>query len=128
MSLKYTDNIDLLTLTSPAESSVGVTVDTTGTKFDVSLRSQIVVQFRCADHTSGNGVFSIDGSNDGSNWTTGLAVQDLTATASATYVTSKTLNTNSTAGVKVPSGWRFIRAIVDVTTDGTYFAYLEAAG
>lgn len=128
MGLNYTDNVDLLTLTSPAESSVGVTIDTTGSKYDVSKRSQIVVQFRCANHASGNGVFSIDGSNDGSNWTTGLAVQDLTATASATYVTSKTLSSDGTAAVKIPSGWRFIRAVVDVTTDGTYFAYLESAG
>lgn len=128
MALQYTNSVDLLTNTSPAESSAGVTVDTTGVKQDVSARNQIVVQFVCANHTSGNGVFTIDGSNDGTNWTTGLAVQDLTATASTTYVTSKTLNSNSTAAVKVPSGWRFVRGVVDVTTDGTYYAFMECAG
>ncbi len=118
----------MLTDTAPAESSAGVTVDTTGPAIDVSKREQIVIQFSCLNHTSGNGVFTVDGSNDGAHWTTGLACQDLTATASATYVTSKTLSANGTSAVKVPAGWRFIRANVDVTTDGTYFAYLEAGG
>lgn len=124
----YTDAVDLLTGTDTNKGSAGVTVDTTGSGFDVSLRSQIVVQFLCTNHTSGNGVFSIDGSNDGSNWVTGLACQDMTATASTTYVTSKTLSSNTSAAVKVTSGFKFIRAVVDVTTDGTYFAFMESAG
>ncbi len=128
MGLRFTNNVDLLTGASPAETSAGVTVDTTGTAQDVSMREQIVVQFSCLNHTSGNGVFSIDGSNDGAHWTTGLACQDLTATASATFVTSKTLSANGTSAVKVPAGWRFIRGVVDVTTDGTYFAFMESAG
>lgn len=127
MSLQYTNAIDLLTGTTP-ESSSGVTIDTTGLGYDVSLRSQIVVQFLAANISGGNGVFTIDGSNDGSNWTTGLACQDLTATASTTYVTSKTLSSNTSAAVKVPAGWRFIRAAVNLTTDGTYYAFMECAG
>lgn len=128
MSIQKTTSIDALTLSQPAESSSGVTVDTVGTKIDVSEREQIVIQFRCANHTSGNGVFSVDGSNDGTNWLAGLAMQDLTATASATYVTAKTLNANGSAAVKVPSGWRYLRVSVDVTTDGTYFASMELGG
>lgn len=128
MSLQFTNAIDLLTGTDTVTGSAGVTVDTTGTKQDVSLRSQIVVQFVAANISSGNGIFTIDGSNDGTNWTTSLAVQDLTATASTTFVTSKTLNSNTSAAVKVPSGWRFIRAKVDLTTDGTYYAFMECAG
>jgi hypothetical protein len=128
MGLRFTNNIDLLTGATPSESSSGVTTTTTGETIDVSLREQIIIQFQCANHTSGNGVFSVDGSNDGTNWVTGLAVQDLTATASATYITSVTLNANGSHAVKVPAGWRFIRADVTVTTDGTYFAKMEAAG
>ncbi len=127
MSLQYTNAIEMLSGTDTVLGTGGVTVDTTGPKQDVSLRSQIVVQF-VADVTSGNGVFTIDGSNDGTNWTTGLACQDLTATASTTFVTSKTLNSDTSAAVKVPAGWRFIRAKVDLTTDGTYWAFMEAAG
>ncbi len=128
MSLQFTNAIDLLTGTDTNAGSVGVTVDTTGTGFDVSLRSQITVHFVCTGHVSGNGVFSIDGSNDGVHWITGIACQDLTSATSTTFVTSKTLNTSTSAGVKVPSGLRFIRAVVDVTTDGTYFAFMEASG
>lgn len=127
MSIPFTDSVDLLTGTIP-ESSSGVTVDTTGSGYDVSKRQQIVIQFLRTNHTSGNSVFSVDGSNDGTHWTTGLAVQDLTATASTTYITSKTLSSNSSAAVKVPSGWRFIRAVLDVTTDGTSFAFMESGG
>lgn len=128
MGLKFTNNIDLLTGVTPAEKSAGVTVDTTGEPFDVSLREQIIIQFTAENITSGNGVFTVDGSNDGANWVTGLAVQDLSATASATYVTSVTLSSDTSKAVKVPAGWRFIRADVNETTDGTYFAFLEAAG
>lgn len=128
MALQYSNAIEMLSGTDTVLGTGGVTVDTTGPKQDVSLRSQIVVQFVRANHTSGNSVFSLDGSNDGTNWTTGLAFQDLTATASTTFVTSKTLSSNTTAAGKVPSGWRFIRAVLDVTTDGTSYVFMEAAG
>ncbi len=128
MPLQYTNNIDMLTGASPAEGSVGVTITTTSQAYDVSLRSQISVQFRCANHTSGNGAFSIDASNDGTNWVTSIAVQDATATASATFITSVTLSANGSHGIYVPKGWRFIRAVCTVTTDGTYFADMEASG
>lgn len=127
MAINFTDSVDLLTGSRPEDSS-GVTIDTTGAAYDVSKREQIVVQFLRTNHASGNTAFSIDGSNDGTNWTTGLACQDLTATASATFVTSKTLNSDSSAAVKVPSGWRFIRGVSNVTTDGTSFAFMESGG
>ncbi len=103
----------------------GVTADTTSSGYDVSKRQQIVVLFKCADHTSGNGVFTIDGSPDGTNWVTGIAMQDVTATASTTWVTSKTLSANGTAGVYIHPGWKEIRAVVDQTTDGTYSAIMH---
>ena len=127
MSLPYTNSIDLLTGTV-SESSVGVTTTTTGLGFDVSKRQQIVVQFLVTGHVSGNTVFSLDGSNDGTHWTTGLACQDLTSVTETTYVTSKTISSNTSQAVKVPSGWRFIRAVATITTDGTSFAFMEAAG
>ena len=128
MALQYTNNIDMLTGASPAETSVGVTATTTSQSYDVSLRRQITVQFHCANHTSGNGVFSIDVSNDGANWVTGIGVQPVATTTPTIWVESVTLSANGSAGVYVPAGWRFIRCLCTVTTDGTYFADMEAAG
>ncbi len=102
-----------------------VTGDTTSAGFDVSKRQQIAILFKCANHTSGNGVFSIDGSPDGANWVVGLAMQNATATTSTTYVTSITLSANGTAGVYIPHGWKEIRAVVDQTTDGVYSAIMH---
>lgn len=108
----------------PAENaSGGVTTTTTSTKQDVSKRQVICVQFV----TTGSCVFSIDGSNDGTAWTTGLACQDATSTASATFVTSKTISSAGNAAVYVPSGWRYIRCLATVTS-GTNSAFLHAAG
>ena len=94
------------------------TTDTTSAGENIEGLSDIVVQFIRANHSSGNTVFSIDGSNDGTNWVTGIACQDLTATASATFVTGKTLSSATTAAVRVPDGFKMIRAVADVTTDG----------
>ena len=119
MSLPFTDNSPLLN---------SVTATTTSVGFDVSKRQQVTLQFVASGITSGNGVFSVDASNDGTNWITGIAFQDATATASNTLVTSKTLSSNTTAGAYVEPGWRYIRAKCTVTTDGTYSAIIEAAG
>lgn len=126
MSLPFTSSIDMLTGNSP-ESTIGVSGTTTGAAIDVSKRQQIVVQFTSAN-TVGTGVFTLDGSNDGALWVVGLAAQDLQSANSATFVTSKSLATAVSAAVKVPSGFRYIRAVCTVTTGGIYKALLEAAG
>ncbi len=127
MAIPYTTSIDLLTGNTPQDSA-GVTADKTGEGYDVSKRQQITVQFLCTHHTAGNGVFTIDVSDDGVNWVTGVAVRDMSSTTPATYVTSVTLSSNTSRMVKVTPGYRYVRAVVDVTTDGTYFAFLEAGG
>ncbi len=119
MSINFTDNIVVLN---------AVTVDTTSATFDMSKREQATVVYTCAAHSSGSGAFSIDASNDGTNWVTGIACRDATATASGTYVTSKTLNADGSAAVEIPMGFRYYRFVVDVTTDGTYTAVVENAG
>jgi hypothetical protein len=85
----------------------------------------ITVQFVAAGITSGNGVFSIDGSNDGQNWVTGVAFQDVTQTASTTFVTSKTLSSNSTAAGYLRTGFKLIRIVLAFTTDGSYSAFIN---
>ncbi|MES2006911.1 MAG: hypothetical protein V4436_02250 [Patescibacteria group bacterium] len=122
MSIPYTTNVRMLD---------AVTVDTTSQAFDVSKRQQITIQLICANHTSGNGVFTVDATNDdvaNNNWVTGISFRDAKATASTTWVVSETLSANGNAGIYVPGGWRFIRVVLDVTTDGTYTAIMENGG
>ena len=117
MSIPFTTQVTMLD---------AVTVDTTSSGFDVSKRQQIAIIFKAASITSGNGIFTIDGSTDGTNWVAGLAMQPATTTTSpGTYVTSVTLSSNTTAGVYVPCGWKEIRVKVDLTTDGAYSAIMH---
>lgn len=110
-------------------NAITATGTTTGTVLDVSMREQLSAVFTCANHSSGNGVFSIDASDDGTNWVTGIAFVDATATASTTYVTSKTLNSNTSAAIYLPLfPFRFVRIVLVVTTDGTYTATAAAQG
>jgi hypothetical protein len=75
-------------------------------------------------------VFSINVSNDGVNFINGIACQDATATASSTWITSKTINTTTTTGVIIPSGFKYYSATVGVPGSqlGTYTAVFEAGG
>jgi len=117
---QYTDNIIALN---------AVTTTTTSSAYDMSKREQIGITFTCTGHSSGNGVFTVDGSNDGTNWVTGLAFQDATSTAATTWVTSKTLSSNTTAGIFIPYfAFKLIRVVCTVTTDGSYTAVIEASG
>lgn len=123
MSLPYTDNITAINAVSATTTSSG---------YDVSKRQQITVEFIAAAITSGNGIFTIDATNGdpsvAANWITGIAFQDATATASTTWVTSKTLSSIGTAGAYVKAGWRYIRVKVTFATDGAYSAIIQNAG
>lgn len=123
MAIQFTNNVTLI-------SAVGAT--TTSAGIDVSKRQQIVVQFIASGVTSGNGVFTIDGTNDassgGTNWTAGISFRDGTATASTTWVTSKTLNSNGSALAFVQPGFAMIRVKVSWATDGAYSAILQSGG
>ena len=114
MSLPYTDNVTLLDAVAADGNSAG---------FDVSKRQQITVEFIAA---SGDSTFSIDASNDGTNWISGIAFLDATATATGTYVTSKVLS-SAKGGAIVKPGWRFLRVTVDWTS-GTATAILQCGG
>lgn len=127
--MPFSDSIDLLTLTAPANKSVGITTLglTNGTLFDVSLREQLIAQFVRANNVAGNSVFSIDGSNDGVNWTTSLACQDLQSVNATTFSTTKTITGNGNAAFKISGGWRYIRGVVNQSVDGTSYILLEAS-
>ena len=103
------------------------TADFTSNGISVEAYSQISFHFLAESISSGNGVFSIEGSNDGTNWITGLAFQDATATASATWVASKTLSSNTSAGGYLPTcGFKMLRVKLDMTTDGSYSCFINA--
>ena len=92
------------------------------------MREYVAIQFTAAGITSGSGVFTVDVSNDGSNWVNSVSFQDPKSTNATTYVTSKTLATNTTDGAVFPiAPWRFLRVNVNVTTQGIYTAVLQAA-
>src|ERR1700734_952725 len=97
-------------ITNTGFTATTTTGTTHGLAHDVSMREQIGIVLTAASITSGNCVFSVDGSNDGTNFVTGLAFADAQSTTSTTYVTSKTLSTNSTVGIYLPIyAYRFIR-------------------
>lgn len=107
-----------------------VTADTTGEAVEVGMRGKLSVQF-IADVTSGNGVFTIEVSNDGTNWVQYNRLNDNltnTNTQGDTRVASCTLSSDTNKIYFFPEGdhFRYIRAKVDVTTDGTYSAILHA--
>lgn len=114
MSIQYTENQTII-------SAVGAT--TTSSAYDISKRQLVTCQFISAGGTS---VFTVDVSNDGTNWVTGVAFMDALATASTTFVTSKSV-ASTTAGAVITPGFRYIR-VVATWTSGTATAVLQTAG
>lgn len=107
-----------------------VTADTTSDPVDVSMRKKFSLQF-IADVTSGNGVFTVEISNDGTNWVQYNRLTTNVTNTNAqtdTRVASVTLNSDSSAFVFFPVGdhFRLLRVKVDETTDGAYTAILQS--
>ncbi len=94
------------------------------------MRSKMSLQFIAASITSGNGVFTVEVSNDGTNW---VAYNRLVTNATNTNgqtdtrVASVTLSSNTSAIVFFPVGdyFRYMRVIATRTTDGAYTAILQ---
>jgi hypothetical protein len=114
MSLPYTDNVTMV-------DAVGQT--TTSAGYDISKRQQVTIQFITVGGTS---AFSVDVSNDGTNWITSVAFLDAKQTAVGTYVTSKSV-ASTTEGAIITPGFRFIR-VVATWTSGTATAILQNGG
>ena len=80
--------------------------------------------------TSGNGVFTAQVSNDGSNW---VDYNRLTSNATNTNgqtdtrVASLTLSANGSAVASIPDSFGFLRVKCVPTTDGTYSAIVMVA-
>ncbi len=113
-----------------AETTVDVSANTT--YFDVGDSDKFSLQFIATGITSGNGVFTVQISNDGTNWVTyNRLTTNVTNTngQTDTRVASITLSTagTSSAFALFPVGdhFKYLRVNVDITTDGTYSAVLH---
>ena len=118
------------------DEATGITASITNTNAKIiamSARQMKSIQFTCANHTSGNGVFGVEVSNDGTNWIVyNRLIPNLTGTNSQTdaYVAAPTLSSNTSSIYFFPVGdlFRYIRVFCAITTDGTYYASLQTAG
>lgn len=107
-----------------------VDVSANSTYVDVGDSMKYSIQLIASGIVSGNGVFTVQVSNDGTNW---LAYNRLTTNVTNTNVqtdtrvASVTLSSNTSAFVFFPAGdhFKYLRVNVDVTTDGTYSAVLH---
>lgn len=114
-----------------------VTVDTTSGPQDVSMRVLRSLQFTASGITSGNGIFTVEVTNSQdaagapTNW---VPYNRLTTNATNTNaqtdvrVASVTLSSNTSVMVFFPVGdyFRYLRVLVDLTTDGAYSAVLQS--
>lgn len=116
--MAYTNNIKLID---------GVSADTTGESFHVGDREHLSIQFIASGVTTGNGVFTIEVSNDNTNWVQYNRLMDNVVngiTEGDVRVASVTLssNTNKIYFIDHSDHFEFIRAKVDFTTNGVYSA------
>lgn len=104
-----------------------VTATTTSAPLAVDNAGRLSVMLLSSGISSGNGVFTVDISNDGSNWATYNRITSNVTNTNAqmdTRVASVTLSTNTTNFLFFPPGdtFAFFRVKVTRTTDGTYSA------
>ena len=106
-----------------------VTATTTSSTIRVGNAKKLALSFTAASITTGNGVFTVSVSIDGTNFVTyNRLVSNLANTNSQTdtRVASVTLNSNTTNVMFIPDADLFecIKVTVTRTTDGAYSAYL----
>ena len=126
MGLRQTQNVVALDATTASVANTAAKI------IDGSLGQLKSIQFTCTGHTSGNGAFGVEVSNDGTNWIVyNRLIPNLTGTNSQTdaFVAAPTLSTNTSAIYFFPVGdyFRYMRIFVTVTTDGAYSAVAEIA-
>ena len=96
---------------------------------DIQNLRCITLQFIAALVSSGNGVFTVEVSNDGTNWVAlNMLIDNVTNTnaQNLTRVSSKTLSSNTSVVVSLDDlSWKTLRVKVTVTTDGSYSAWIS---
>lgn len=110
---------------SETETNFAWSTSYTSAGFSPTLGNGASLQFVAASVTSGNGVFTVEVSNDGSNW---VAYNKLTTNVTNTNgqtdtrVASVTLNSNTSSVVSLPENFAFFRVKVAASIDGAYSA------
>jgi hypothetical protein len=108
-----------------------VTATTTSSAFSVERFSRIGLQLTAAGITAGNGVFTVEGTIDGTNWVAlSTIIDNVTNTNAQNYtrVSSKTLSSDGSALVwLLDLQLKAIRVTVTYTTDGAYSAHVIAS-
>lgn len=108
----------------------GETADVTSEAVSVSGAKRISFIFTRASHTSGNTVFTVEGSYDGDTWIALNILIDNAANSNAetlARLASKTLSTATSAIVALDCQnfcFPLLRVKADVTTDGANSAYI----
>lgn len=98
--------------------------------FNSSNAQNISFEFLCTNHTSGNGVLTLLGSNDGVNFTAISFIDPTVANTNAqniTRVLSKTLSSNTSTVGCIENWFKFelLKFVVTITTDGTYDVFVN---
>lgn len=106
-----------------------VVVTTTSVPFNIEGFKRVGLQFLAASITSGNGVFTVEGTIDGTNWVAlNILIDNVTNSnvETLTHVASKTLSSNTSVLVWLDNflGLKAIRVKATRTTDGTYSAFV----
>ena len=112
---------------SETQTNVAWTVNTTSASIPTQGAGKVSMQFTAASITSGNGVFTVQVSNDGTNWVDYSRLTTNVTNTNAqtdTRVASVTLSSNTSSVVTFPETDNFVFARVKVvpTTDGSYSA------
>lgn len=87
--------------------------------------AQASIQLVASSITSGNGVFTVEVSNDGSNWTAYNRITTNVTNTNAqtdTRVASVTLSSNTSSVVTIPDPYAYYRVKCVVSVDGAYSA------
>lgn len=114
----------MATIPSAGTPALNAITATKSSVVNVENYGNVSVQLTSAGISSGNGVMTILGSNDGVNFY-GIAFVDMASTTTTTAITSKTLNSNTTFIGYVPfTGFKYLKVTVTVTTDGNYTVWL----
>ncbi len=115
-------------IVSETETNFAWTTSTISAGFSpqgMGSSAQASLQFVASSITSGNGVFTVEVSNDGTNW---VAYNRLTTNVTNTNaqtdtrVASVTLSSNTSSVVTIPDPYAFYRVKLVVSIDGNYSA------
>lgn len=118
------------TLINASTISVTDPVSANGSNtYDVSEADKISLEFTAASISSGNGVFKVYVSNDGTNWVLYARLLENATVADGhnpALVSSSTLSANGSKFYFFPMGdsFRYIGVSLTITTDGAYSAKL----